>query len=253
MRTTGPERARPDDTGLDRTGQRAVPGCLGRVGVGKGIAMPIRVLLADDHTLFREGLKALLRSSDDFEVVADVSDGREAVAAVERLAPDVALLDVTMPRLNGLQAAGLIRSLHPATRVLILSMHLSKEYVDQAIASGASGYLAKDTAADELEQAIRVVAAGGEYVSPAVRAGLAEQAAATPAGLREVDRLTHRQRQVLRLLAEGATTKRIARELDISVKTVEAHRSQLMDRLDIHDVAGLVRFAVRHGLITVDE
>jgi len=214
--------------------------------------MAIRVLLADDHRLLREGLRVLLEASDGIEVVADAADGEEAVAAAARFSPDVAVLDIAMPRLDGLKAAGIIAALHPETRVVILSMHISPEYVEQAFAAGAAAYLAKDAAADELEAAIRAVAGGERYVS------LATDRPAPPPRppVRPPDeglgRLTQRQSQVLRLIAGGRTTKVIARDLQISTKTVETHRAALMEKLDIHDIAGLVRYAVRHGLVSAE-
>ena len=214
--------------------------------------MAISVLLADDHRLLREGLRVLLDASEEIEVVADVADGEEAVSAAGRLSPDVAVLDIAMPRLDGLKAAGLITALHPGTRVVILSMHISSDYIEQAFACGASAYVSKDAAAGELETAIRAVANGGTYVSLAT-----DRAVMTPAlPVRPLDegvgRLTQRQGQVLRMLAGGRTTKGIARDLQISTKTVETHRAQLMERLGIYDVASLVRFAVRNGLIAAD-
>lgn len=214
--------------------------------------MAIRVLLADDHRLLREGLCALLNASEGIEVVADVADGEEAVAAASRFTPDVAVLDIAMPRFDGLKATGIITMLHPGTRVVILSMHISTEYVEQAFASGASAYLTKIVAADELEAAIRAVASGGTYVSLATDrvARIPMPSVRTPD--EGVGRLTQRQSQVLRMIAAGRTTKGIARDLQISTKTVETHRAQLMDRLGIYDVASLVRFAVRNGMIDAD-
>jgi DNA-binding NarL/FixJ family response regulator len=214
--------------------------------------MAIRVMLADDHRLLREGLSVLLGAAAGIEVVAAVSDGEEAVAAAARLNPDLVLLDISMPRLDGLSATRLIRAVQPKVRVIILSMYLNSEYVEQAFASGASGYVTKDSAADELEAAIRAVAAGGTYAS-LPNGG---DATASPSGRprqEELGRLTHRQCQVLRAIALGRTTKGIARDLQISTKTVETHRAQLMDRLEIYEVANLVRFAVRNGLVTTEQ
>jgi DNA-binding NarL/FixJ family response regulator len=211
--------------------------------------MPIRVLLADDHTLLREGLRSLLGAIEGIEVVADVADGDEAVAAASRFAPDVVLLDIAMPKLNGLKAVGLIKAVHPEIRVIMLSMYLNPEYIEQAFASGASGYLAKDAAADQLELAIRAVAAGGTYVSIETSEATARGMVTARPDADELGRLTNRQCQVLRLIAAGRTTKGIARDLAISTKTVETHRAQLMDRLGIFEVASLVRFAVRNGLV----
>jgi DNA-binding NarL/FixJ family response regulator len=215
----------------------------------------IRVLLADDHRLLRAGVRSLLEDLEDIEVVAEAGDGVEALAMIEALRPGIALLDIAMPKLNGLEVAARASADFPETRAIILSMHLDEEYVRKAISAGASGYLLKDSGTAELETAIRAVAAGETYLSPAVSTHLiarlqrherGEIAAADP-------HLTPRQSEVLRLVAQGLTTKAIARKLHISIKTVETHRTQLMDRLDIHDIAGLVRYALRIGLIAMDE
>jgi DNA-binding NarL/FixJ family response regulator len=209
----------------------------------------IRVILADDHTLLRAGIRALLEDLPDVEIVAEASDGLEAVAQAGAHRPDVLLMDIGMPLLNGLDAAGRVAQEWPEVKVLILSMHKDEAYVRRAVLAGAAGYLLKDSDTEELGLALRAVARGQTYLSPAVSthlvAGfrrLADEAAG-PA-----DGLTPRQREVLRLIAEGETTKAIARVLGISVKTVESHRAHLMERLGIHDVAGLVRFAIRNGL-----
>ena len=214
---------------------------------------PIRVLLADDHELLRAGVRSLVRSFEGIEVVAETGDGAEALALVAVHLPDVALLDISMPGLSGLKVAARVSADFPGTRSIILSMHVDGEYVREAIGAGASGYLLKDSGKSELEIALRAVARGETYFSPAVTSHLVAgylrsergEAAAT-------DPLTPRQREVLRMIAQGLTTKAIAHRLDISVKTVEAHRAQLMDRLKIHDIAGLVRYALRIRLITDD-
>lgn len=214
---------------------------------------PIRVLVADDHALVRAGIRALLQALPDIEVVAEAGDGREILPLIETHHPDVVLMDIAMPGMNGLEAAARVARDCPAVRVVILSMHASEEYVLQALRAGAGGYLLKDAATPELELAIRAVARGETYLSPRVsKHVVAEyiQRVAGEAGPLEL--LTPRQREVLQLLAEGRTTKEIAQRLDISVKTVETHRAQLMARLDIHDVAGLVRYAVRVGLVSPD-
>lgn len=212
--------------------------------------MPIRILLADDHTLIRAGLRSLLQGLPDIQVVAEASDGREALALVEAHRPDVMLMDIAMPGLNGLQATALVAREYPETRVIILSMHCDEEYVRQAVLAGALGYLLKDSGTAELELAIRAVIRGEPYLSPAVSKHVLADYARYAGGEPGPDEpLTRRQREVLRLIAEGQTTKSMARALGISVKTVETHRAQLMDRLGIHDVAGLVRHAIRIGLI----
>lgn len=213
---------------------------------------PIRVLLADDHTLVRAGLRALLQHMTGVEVVAEACNGREALRLVQELQPAIVLMDISMAELNGLDAAGQIAREHPHSRVIMLSMHANEEYVVQALRAGAAGYLLKNAVADELEKAIKHVAQGETFLSPAVSRQVTDyirRVGQEPNG-GQPDRLTPRQREILQLIAEGNTTKRIAQLLSISVKTVETHRSQLMEHLDIHDVAGLVRYAVRIGLVT---
>ena len=223
---------------------------------------PIRVLLADDHTLVRGGIRALLSSLPWVDVVAEASDGREALRLIEIHQPDIVLMDIAMAGMNGLEATNRVVKDYPGVRVIILSMHISEEYVLQALRSGASGYLLKDAGTAELELAIRSVASGETYLSPPVSKHVILDYVRRVGGEarnREIEeespleRLTLRQREILQLIAEGHTTQEIAQKLDISVKTVETHRMQLMDRLDIHDVAGLVRFSIRVGLVTLDE
>jgi DNA-binding NarL/FixJ family response regulator len=213
----------------------------------------IRIVLADDHALVRAGVRSLLASIAGVEVVAEARDGHEVIALVEKWRPRLVLMDIAMPGLNGLEATARLSKSHPETAVIILSMHAAEEYALQALRAGAAGYLLKDADLSELELAIAAVARGQTYLSPAMskhlvtdyRRRLAEQ----PDPL---DRLTPRHREVLQLLAEGQTTKDIAARLKLSVKTVETHRAQLMDRLDIHDLAGLIRFAIRVGLVAPD-
>jgi len=211
----------------------------------------MRVVLADDHTLVRAGLRALLDNVAEVEVVGETGDGREALSLIETHRPDVALLDITMPGLNGLEVATRAATLSPRTRILVLSMHAAPEYVAQALRAGVAGYLLKDAAAAELEVAIRAVARGESYLTPAISKQVVEGflRGAEPAP-DPLAGLTARQREILQLVAEGRSTKQIAAVLDVSVKTVETHRSQLMERLDIHDVAGLVRFAIRAGIVS---
>lgn len=216
----------------------------------------MRVILADDHQLVRAGLRALLQSFDDVEVVAECSDGHETLERTSKLQADVLLLDITMPGLNGLDVAQRVADMGLATQVLVLSMHAGPEYVAQALRAGVAGYMIKDSAVEELRTALDALAAGKPYLSPAIsqtvlhgflRTGKAPADAGT-----ELERLTARQREILQLLAEGHGTRDIAGLLGISIKTVESHRSQLMDRLNIHDVPGLVRFAIRVGLVSAD-
>jgi DNA-binding NarL/FixJ family response regulator len=215
---------------------------------------PIRVLLADDHALVRAGLRRLLHDMEGVEVVAEAADGREALRLIEQVHPDVVLMDIVMPELNGLDATARVAARFPEVRVIILSMNASEEYVLQALKAGAVGYLLKDNSPAELEQAVRAVFDGGTYLTAAVSrhviAGFLQRAGASAAGTPA--RLTSRQREVLQLIAEGNTTKEIAKKLGIGVKTAETHRTQLMDALDIHDIAGLVRYAIRTGLIVPD-
>jgi DNA-binding NarL/FixJ family response regulator len=213
----------------------------------------MRVLLADDHTLVRAGIRTLVEGLPGVSVVAETGDGREAVELCERLRPDVVLLDVTMPGLNGLEAAPRIAKAAPATRILVLSMHASEGYVAQALRAGVHGYLIKDAAATELEVALRSVMRGEPYMSPAISRHVVDgflRGAGQPAS--PLTLLTARQREILQLVAEGRSTKEIAADLGLSVKTVETHRAQLMERLEIRDVAGLVRLAIREGLVSSD-
>lgn len=215
---------------------------------------PIRVLLAEDHTLVRAGIRALLQNLDDVQVVAEAGDGREALRLIQIHQPDVVLMDIAMAGLNGLEATARISREFPRVRVVILSMYVSEEYVLQALRAGAVGYLLKDAGTAELELAIRAVARDETYLSPVVSkhvvADYVRRVGGEPSSL---ERLTRRQREILQLIAEGRSTQEIAQLLNISVKTVETHRSQLMERLGIHDVAGLVRYAIRVGLVTPNE
>lgn len=214
---------------------------------------PIRVLLADDHTLVRAGVRKLLESIPNIEVVGEASDGLAVVAMAVDLRPQLILMDIAMPGLNGLEATVRLKHSCPEVQVLILSMHQNEEYVRQALRHGAVAYLLKDAAPLELELALAAVLRGETYLSPAVSRGVVSDYVQR---LRSDDvpgaNLTPRQREVLQLVAEGLSSKEVARRLDVAVKTVESHRSQLMKQLDIHEVAGLVRYAVRAGLISPD-
>ncbi|MBX3330943.1 MAG: response regulator transcription factor [Nitrospira sp.] len=210
----------------------------------------LRILLVEDHALVRAGMKALLQKIEGIEVVADTGDGLEAVKYVQTAAPDLVLMDIAMPGLNGLDATARVVKESPTTRVILLSMHANEEYLRQALQVGASGYLLKGAELAELELAIKTVSRGETYLTPAVARYAVDAYRVTsegPSG--PLAKLSMRQREVLQLIAEGQTTKDIAHRLNLSVKTVETHRSQLMERLDIHDVPGLVRFAMRVGLI----
>jgi DNA-binding NarL/FixJ family response regulator len=210
----------------------------------------IRVLLADDHKLVRAGIRSLLENLPEVEVVAEASDGREAIRLVEQNEPAIVLMDLAMPVLNGLEATRYLTRTFPEVRVLILSIYADEEHVYQALRAGAAGYLLKGAATEELELAIRSVARGETYLSPPVsKPVIMEYIRRTNVGLTSRERLSPRQAQILKLIAEGRTTKQVALELAISVKTVETHRAALMTRIGIHDVAGLVRYAVKVGLV----
>jgi DNA-binding NarL/FixJ family response regulator len=211
---------------------------------------PIRVVLADDHTLFRAGIRSLLATSAVGEVVAEAGDGRTALDIIGLYRPDVAILDIAMAGLNGLEITAQIATNYPEVRVLILSMHALDEYVLHALRAGAVGYLLKDADTIELDLALKAVMRGEIYLSPAVSRQVVTGYIRHAGGaIEEIDCLSLRQRETLQLIAEGHTTHEIAYRLGISVKTVEKHRAQLMDRIGIHDIAGLVRYAIRAGLI----
>jgi DNA-binding NarL/FixJ family response regulator len=212
--------------------------------------MAIRVILADDHALVRQGIRSLLDKLDDIEVVGEVNNGREALELSRTSQPDVVLMDITMPDLNGLEALGRMKKACPTTRVIMLSVHGGEEYFQQALDSGAAGYLLKDADQKELELAIRTVVRGDTYLSPAV----AKYALDAYREKKEGDQgplacLSSRHKEILQLIAEGYANKEIAQRLDLSTRTVEAHRAELMERLNIRDVPGLVKIALRAGLI----
>jgi DNA-binding NarL/FixJ family response regulator len=213
---------------------------------------PISVLLADDHELVRAGLRSLLQAIPGVRVVAEADDGRKTLDLVRTHLPDVVLMDISMPGLNGLEATSRIVKEFPRTRVIVLSMHKVEEYVLGALRNGAAGYLLKDSSPSELEAAVRAVARGESYLSPPISRQVIDSYRLRTESANPLDVLTPRQREILQLIAEGRSTKDIASLLDVSVKTVETHRAQLMERLDVHDVPGLVRFAIRTGLTTPD-
>ena len=206
-----------------------------------------RVLLAEDHTLVRAGLRALLDGLPNIEVVGEAEHGGEAVTMATQLRPDVVLMDLSMPILNGIEATRRVMKLRPRPRILVLSMHDDTEYVRQALSAGASGYLLKSAAVRELELALAAVVRGEVWISPAIARGVVDDL--TRRNQTGHDALTPRQREILQLVAEGHTTKQIAKRLHIGMKTVDAHRAQIMERLDIHNIAGLVRYAIRTGVI----
>lgn len=212
--------------------------------------MTIRVLLADDHHLVRAGIRTLLESLDEVEVVAEAGDGAEVVDLVREHAPDIALLDIEMPTVSGLDIAETLSRDHPSVAVIILSMHAYEEFVLKALRAGARGYLVKDAATGELEIAINAVSRGETFLSPRVsRQVIVEYLARGKYHSAGHGELTPRQTEVLKLIAEGKSNKEVAAALNVSIKTVETHRAQIMERLDIHDLPGLVRYAIRTGLI----
>lgn len=212
----------------------------------------IRVLLAEDHTLVRSGVKALLRHVPDMEVVGEAGDGRQAVALATELLPDVVLMDISMPMLNGIDATRQLSARAPGVRVLMLSVHTNEEYVAQALQAGAAGYILKGADPAELERGIRAVADGQSYLTPAISRQVIDEYLSRTSGPTRAVLLTPRQREVLQLIAEGRTSKEVAGLLGLSIKTVETHRAQMMQRLGVHDLPGLVRYAIREGLVSPD-
>ncbi len=209
--------------------------------------MSIRIVVADDHNLVRGGICALLKNETDLVVVGEAKNGREAIQAVQDVKPDVVLMDISMPEMNGLEATCRIRSEFPKVKVLCLSMHKEDDIVASALEMGAAGYLVKDCCREELVRAIRTVAAHQTYISPSVAAQVVERLRACP-GKQPISMLTSREREVLQLLAEGYSTKKIASLLRLSIKTIASHREHLMQKLGIANVAGLTKFAIQHGL-----
>jgi two-component system response regulator NreC len=218
----------------------------------------IRVVVADDHTIVRQGLLALLNEQQDIEVVAEAEDGRDALKKVEKFLPDILILDVGMPRLNGLEAARQIKRQNQTVKILMLTMHSDEEYIFETLKAGASGYLLKDAAATELITAIHSIHSGQSYLSPSVSHRVIENyiRRSDPPNNEDTGShklLTEREREVLQLVAEGKTNREIADILNISIKTVDNHRTNLMNKLDIHDRAGIVRYAIRKGIITLTD
>ena len=219
------------------------------------LAEPISVLLADDHTIFRQGIRRLLEEDPRYRVVGEAADGREALALARDLAPRVIVMDLVMPGLSGLEATRRVRKVSPEARVLVLSVHAEEEYVARALEAGATGYLTKDARAPDLFEAIEATAAGRRYLSPAI----ADTVVAEYLRLRQergadgspFDTLTGREREILRLLTEGNSSKEIAADLGVSPKTIETHRANIMRKLDIHNIADLVRYAIARGIAGV--
>jgi len=216
--------------------------------------MSIRILLADDHKITRQGLRSLLEKQPDMEVVAEAEEGRTAVRLVRELVPNVVIMDVSMPDLNGMQATRKIVAEFPNVKIIALSMHSDSLFVIEMLKSGASGYLLKDCAFEDLERAIRTVVADKTYLSPTISSVVVDDYLhrLSRADFADSEVLTDREREVLQLMAEGKSTKRIALELHISTKTVETHRRQIMNKLDIHTVAELTKYAIRKGLTSLE-
>ncbi len=215
----------------------------------------IRILLADDHKIIREGLMALIRQQKNMDVVGEAEDGREAVNLAQEHDPDVVIMDVAMPGLNGMEATRQILSDGPDTKIIALSMHSDRRFVAEMLKAGARGYLLKDSAFEEMVIAVKEVMAGKTYLSPTVAGMVVDdyvRRISFPAGTdTSIPRLTPREREVLQMIAEGKSTKEVAAELTISVKTVETFRRQIMNKLDIHSIAELTKFALREGLTSL--
>lgn len=225
------------------------------VGTAILVMKKITVLLVDDHTVVRQGLRALLKSEEDIEVIGEAENGRQAVTLAKAAPPDVVLMDIAMPLLNGLEATRQILRGAPGTKVLVLTSYGDDECVEQLVQAGACGYLIKQTAANDLIRAIREVQRGNAFFSPSIAKRLRDQSrGAFPRGAsgRKPCDLTSRESEVLQLIAEGFSNKQIAAELSISIKTVEKHRQQVMNKLHIHDIAGLTRYAISKGMVERD-
>ena len=221
-------------------------------GAERTATQKIRVLLADDHTILRAGLRMMLDAQPAIEVVGEASDGRQALAEAQRLQPDVVLMDITMPEMNGIEATRQVKRALESTRVLILTMHENEEYLFQVLRAGASGYILKEAASTELISAIRIVCAGRFYMSPSAQSMMVGDYLQRVRSGEERDSysaLTEREREILKLVAEGHTNNQIAERLFISPKTVDTHRTHIMDKLNLHSRAELVKYAMRRGLL----
>ena len=216
--------------------------------------MAIKILLADDHIITRQGLHSLLDNEPDMEVVGQAENGRTAVQMAKELLPDIIIMDVSMPDLNGIEATRQIISQSPSVKIIALSMHSDSLYVSEMLKSGAAGYLLKDCAFEELTEAVRVVTSGKTYLSPSISGVVVDDYLhrLSKSGSSDPDVLTDRERQILQPLAEGKSTKQIALQLHISAKTVETHRRQIMNKLDLHTVAELTKYAIRKGLTSLE-
>ncbi len=212
-----------------------------------------KVLLVDDHTIVRQGIKALLDTQEGIEVVGEAEDGREAIEKVKQMAPNVIVIDITMPNLNGIEATRQIKKINPEIKVLVLTVHDNEEYIHRILQAGASGYLLKESAVSDLVSAINAVEKDDIFLSPSISKVVVKdyiRHVETESGdFDSLNILTNREREVLQLIAEGHTNKEIARILKLSIKTIDVHRSHIMDKLNIHDITGLVKYSIRKGLI----
>jgi two-component system response regulator NreC len=229
-------------------------GWLGRNGGElKIMSQKVRIVIADDHTILREGLRSLLSSNPSFEIVGEAEDGREAIKCVEKFKPDLILTDLSMPRMNGMEAIKEIKRESPTTKVLVLTVHRAEEYILATFRAGADGYLLKDSTHAELVMAVKKVLSGKHYISPEISEKVIEgylDGRRTLKTKSSWETLTQREREILKLIAEGYKSKGIADDLCISVKTVEKHRANLMEKLDLHSIQALTVFAIERGLVT---
>jgi DNA-binding NarL/FixJ family response regulator len=214
--------------------------------------MPIHVYLADDHTMLRDGLSVLLQAHTDIRVVGAASNGRQAVNDIALLLPQVVIMDITMPELNGIEATKILQKTAPATKTIILSMHATKEHIFCALQAGAQGYLLKNSAGAELVNAIRTVHNGQRYLSQKIPADLVEDYKCNRRAVSPLNALSPREREVLQLVAEGRSSIQVAGMLSLSPKSIETYRSRLMQKIGVHDISGLVKFSIQHGLISLD-
>lgn len=215
--------------------------------------MAIRILLVDDHTVLREGLKALLNSETDLRVIGDVSDGRQAIEAVRTLNPDIVVTDISMPGLSGFECVRLLRQEHPTLKIVILSMHANHEYVTKVLQHGANGYVVKQADAGEVIAAIRAVMAEGAYLSPSISKHLIDDYLSQNPAQQAGPKLTTREREVAQLIAEGHSTREISEVLTISIKTVETHRANIMKKLNAKTPASIIKYAIKKGWISLDD
>lgn len=229
-------------------------GWLGRNGGElKIMSQKVRIVIAEDHTILREGLRSLLSSNPSFEIVGEAEDGREAIKCVEKFKPDLILTDLSMPRMNGMEAIKEIKRESPTTKVLVLTVHRAEEYILATFRAGADGYLLKDSTHAELVMAVKKVLSGKHYISPEISEKVIEgylDGRRTLKTKSSWETLTQREREILKLIAEGYKNKGIADDLCISVKTVEKHRANLMEKLDLHSIQALTAFAIERGLVT---